>query len=138
MSTYLILPRKVKAVLAGKALSRKVAFELDLKGLARLNQAGEGKKEKKNSMRKGMEQESMRPIGGQEERGIAEMAGRWRGWRGSGNGAGPLGWTQPGQGLYSPLYAGAATGCSLREAKQASDSYGEDFRPISSQQRSIR
>lgn len=72
MSTYLILPRKVKAVLAGKALSRKVAFELDLQGLARLNQAGEGKKEKKNSMRKSMEQESMHPIGGQEECGIAE------------------------------------------------------------------
>lgn len=55
MSTYLILPRKVKAVLAGKALSRKVLFELDLKGLARLNQAEEGKKEKKNSTRKSME-----------------------------------------------------------------------------------
>lgn len=56
MSTYLILlPRKVKAVLPGKALSRKVLFELDLKGLARLNQAEEGKKEKKNSMRESME-----------------------------------------------------------------------------------
>lgn len=56
MSTYLILPRKGKAVLAGKALSRKVSFELGLKGLARLNQVEEGKKErKKNSIRKSME-----------------------------------------------------------------------------------
>lgn len=56
MSTYLILPRKGKAVLAGKALSRKVSFEMGLKGLARLNQVEEGKKErKKNSIRKSME-----------------------------------------------------------------------------------
>lgn len=47
--------RRGEAVLAGKALSRKVAFELDLKGLARLSQAEEGKNEKKNSMRKSME-----------------------------------------------------------------------------------
>lgn len=72
MSADLILPRKVKTVLAGKVLSRKVSFELDLKGLARLNQAEEGKKEKKNSMRKSMEAGKHVSHWEQKECGIAE------------------------------------------------------------------
>lgn len=126
MSTYLILPRKGKAVLAGKALSRKVSFEMGLKGLARLNQVEEGKKERKKEQHKEKHggRKACVPLGDRKNVAVMSMAGRWRGWGGSGNGAGPLVWTQP--------------GCSLREAKQASDSYGEEFRPISSQQRSIR
>lgn len=71
--------------------------------------------------------------GGQEEHGIAEQ---WEG--GSGNGAGPRGWASPGQGLctvdLSPALFCSSTGVSLSSANQASNSYGEEFRPTSSQQ----
>lgn len=43
------------SVLTGMASSRKVYVSTDLRGLARLYQAEEGKKDKRNSLRESME-----------------------------------------------------------------------------------